>query len=160
MAGFVLTFDVDGDTQVARGFSRFADNVKDLSDAFREIAKDFHESEERQFDTEGGYGAGGWAPLAPSTIESKARRGFPDRILVRTGQLRDSLMGRGPRAVEVVRPLELRVGTELDYARYHQRGTRRMPARPVIMLPEEQKTRMHKTIHRYLVKQANRSFTR
>lgn len=153
--GFKLTFDVMGDTQVARGFSRFADNVKDMSDAFREIVKDFHEGERKQFETEGGYGAGGWQPLAMSTV---LRKGGPSPILVREGTLRDSLVGESPYSIVDIRPLEARMGTKVPYARFHQKGTSRMPARPVIMLPEGQKTRWHKIVHRYLVKQADRSF--
>ncbi len=33
----ILTFEVDGDVQLARGFSRFADDVKDLRVPFRGI---------------------------------------------------------------------------------------------------------------------------
>lgn len=154
MAQPMFTFTVIGDKQVARGFSRFADDVKDLSEAFREIAKDFREGERRQFDTSGGYGAGGWRSLSPATVAKKGHA----RILVDTGTLRDSLTGETPYSIEIVRPLELTVGTKVDYARYHQTGTNRMPARPIIALPEEQKTRWHKIIHRYLVKQAKEAF--
>jgi len=154
----MLTFKVLGDEQVSRGFSRFAEDVKDLSAAFREIVKDFHESEQRQFESQGDYGAGGWQPLASTTIERKERGGFPLDILVRTGALKESLAGKTGHTIEVIKPLEMQVGTTLPYARFHQEGTGIMPARPIIMLPEEQKTRMHKIIHRYLVKQAGKRF--
>lgn len=155
---FVLTFDVDGDTQVMRGFSRFGEHVKDLSAAFREIAQDFHKGEAQQFQSAGGYGAGGWTPLAPSTIERKQRSGYPLDILVRTGELRESLSGRGKGSIETIQPLEMHLGTSSHSAVFHQRGTSRMPARPVIMLPEEQKTRWHKIIHKFLVQAVKESF--
>lgn len=159
MAGaFVLQFRVDGDVQLARGFSRFADDVKDLSDAFREIAKDFHEGEQKQFETKGAYGVGGWQALAPTTIERKERGGYPMDILVRSGKLKRTLTGKTVGSIEEVRPLELRVGTEVPYAIFHQRSTRHMPARPVIKLPEEQKTRWHKIIHKWLVKAIKKEF--
>jgi phage gpG-like protein len=158
MAEPILTFDVMGDTQVMRGFSRFADGIKDLSEAFKEIAEDFHKGERQQFQSEGGYGAGGWVPLAPSTIERKEKGGYPMDILVRTGELRQAMAGEGGAAIEEIRPLEMRLGTTLAYARFHQKGTRGMPARPIIMLPEEQKTRWHKIIQKYLVQQAREAF--
>lgn len=156
--GLVFTFEVDGQVEIARGFSRFADDVKDLSPAFREMVKDFHEGEKRQFESGGHYGAGGWRPLAPSTLERKAREGFPSDILVRTGELKASLVSGGGHAVEEVRELSMKVGTDLKYGIHHQRGTSRMPARPIIRLPEEQKTRWHKIIHKFLVQRMKEAF--
>lgn len=151
MAKPLLTLDIMGDIQLSRGLSRFADNVKDLSKPFREIVKQFHEIESQQFASEGGRGSGGWAPLAPITREQKAREGFPSRILVRTRLLLESLTGKNPWSIMDVKPLELRVGTKLEYGRYHQEGTRHMPKRPVIDLTERDKMSFMKTIQRYLV---------
>lgn len=156
---FALSFDVHGDQQLMRGFSRFAENIKDLTSPFEEIAKDFNEGEVKQFQSAGSYGAGGWAPLLPGTVERKARGGYSMDILVRSGALRDAMAGRGIGAVKEIRPLSMRVGTNLNYARFHQKGTTRMVARPVIMLPEEQKTRWHKIIHRFLVQSARRALS-
>jgi len=156
--GVAFTFEVDGQTEIARGFSRFGDDVKDLSPAFREMVKDFHEGEKRQFESEGHYGAGGWTSLAPSTLERKARGGFPSNILVRTGKLRTSLISSGGHGVEIVFPLSMKIGTDLEYAIYHQRGTSRMPSRPIIQFPEEQKTRWHKIIHKFLVRKMKEVF--
>ena len=151
---FVLQFDVLGDKQIQRGFSRFADDVKDLREAFGEIAKDFKEVEEKQFSSEGGYGSGGWAPLSPAYA---ARKGG-QHIMVRSGTLRDSLEGKTPYTIEDIQPLELRLGSKVNYAIYHQKGTRKMPARPLIQLTDADKTRWHKLIHKWLVKQMKREW--
>ncbi len=150
-----LRVDVAGDVQLARSFSRFADDVKDLSDAFREIAKDFHEVVERkQFESEGSYGSGGWAALSPDYAEQKARD-FPGRpLLVRTGLMKESLLGENPWSIEDIQPLQMKVGTKLEYAIYHQKKTSKMPARPVIDLTEEDKRRFTHIIHKSLVAQA------
>lgn len=158
MAQPILTLDIMGDTQLSRGLSRFADDAKDLKEPFREIVKLFHEIEEKQFQSEGGYGSGGWAPLAPSTVEAKQKAGFPDKILVRTRVLMESMMGKNPWTVTEVRSLELRMGSKLEYARFHQKGAPGMPARPVIDLTEGDKMSFMKTIQRYLVQQMRRSF--
>ena len=155
MAGFQFVIDVAGDTQVMRGFSRMADNVKDLSDAFREIVQDFHEIvETQQFESEGRYGSGGWAPLKPEYAERKEKEYPGAPIMVRTGLLKESLLGQNPYAREDIKPLEMKVGTQVFYAKFHQKGTKKMSARPLIQLTQSDKTRWHKIIHRYLVEQA------
>ena len=155
---FVLTAEVEGDIQLARSFSRYADDVKDLSPAFREIADDFREGERRQFESEGRYGAGGWKRLAPSTVETKSRLGYSGGILVRTGALMRGLTEKGGDHLEEIKPLEMRIGVRNRVARFHQWGTVNMPARPVIKLPEEQRRRWHKIIHRYLVREMKKEF--
>ncbi len=157
MAEPLLTIDVMGDEQLARGLSRFADDVRDLREPFREIVKQFHKIEGKQFESEGKYGSGGWRPLAPSTAEQKRREGFPDKILVREKHLMESLTGETPWSMVEVRPLEMRVGTKLDYAAYHQQG-RGVPKRPIINLTEKDKMDFMKIIQRYLVNQVGRAF--
>jgi phage gpG-like protein len=64
-----------------------------------------------------------WAPLAPSTIARKRRKGAPNRILVETGALFNSLrvQDSGPSSFDIV------FGPE--YGKYHNTGTRNMPKR-------------------------------
>jgi phage gpG-like protein len=71
--------------------------------------------------------------LAPSTLAEKARLGYPSDILVRTGELRDSLTDPG-RAMKIG-ATEATYGTDVFYAGYHQDGTTKMPQRQVIPLP-------------------------
>lgn len=156
MAGsFVLSFEVAGDTQIRRGFSRFTDGVKDLREPFEEIAKDFAQIETKQFDTQGSYGSGGWKDLSPR-YEKRKKGGS---ILVKTGLLRGSLLGGNPWSIRVINPLELRLGTKLHYGIYHQTGTRKMPARPPIQLTDADKSRWTKFIHKYLVKKIDEEFS-
>ena len=151
---FVLRFEVAGDVQVARGFSRFADAAKDLRPAFREIVADFRKGEREQFATEGRYGSGGWVPLSLRTQLFKAQYYPGATILVRTGRLRESLAASTADTIEELRPLRLQVGSRVPYAIFHQHGTSQMPPRPPIDLPETQRTRWHKIIHARLVHEA------
>lgn len=152
----MFEFEVMGDKQVARGFSRFADDVKDLREPFQEIVKDFREIEKKQFSSEGGYGSGGWGPLASSTIEEKQRGGFPLQIMVRTGDLRDVMTGVKS-GYEDIKPLEMKI-MMLAIGKYHQTGTKRMPARPLVQLTEADKTRWTKIIHQHLVTLSRKAF--
>ncbi len=157
---FALTFEVAGDVQLERSFSRFADNVKDLSEAFAEITQDFHQVvETKQFESEGAYGSGGWKPLSDNP-EGKGyatwkAKNYPSRpLLVLSGLMKESLLGDNPWSITRIEPLRLEVGTKIPYAIYHQKGTGKMQARPVIDLTEDDKTRFVKLIQKTLVKQA------
>ncbi len=109
----------------------------DLMPLWPVIHQSFLDGEKRRFDDEGP----GWAPLAPSTV---ARKGFAT-ILVETGALKASLTeDKAPGAVYREMPDGLEMGTDyrsprqggrwasVALASFHQFGTRRMPARPVI----------------------------
>lgn len=74
------------------------------------------------FATEGGVYGSRWAPLAPSTVASKARR-YPGRgILVASGKMRAGFVGTsGPRSTLI--------RNTVPHFKYPQRGTSKMPAR-------------------------------
>lgn len=154
---FQLQLDVLGEEQVMRGFSRFTEGVEDYSKPFREILKDFHEIERKQFSSEGGYGGKKWAKLAESTLKDKQRKGYPFDILVRTGELRDAMTGGAGSEAKVTKD-SLTVMAPW-YWKFHQKGTRRgLPARPIVQLTEDDKTRWSKIFHEYLVELARKEF--
>lgn len=86
--------------------------------------------EEDQF---GSQGQGAWPGLAESTVEQKSRLGWPADPLVRTGNLKESLVDPG-RAAESG-PRQMVYGTDVEYAIFHQSGTTKMPRREVIPDP-------------------------
>lgn len=68
----------------------------------------------------------GWAPLAASTLEAKARHGWPSPSpLLRTGEMQGSIghtvLGR-----------TVTIGAADKKAIFHELGTSKMPARPFI----------------------------
>ncbi len=82
----------------------------------------------KQFLTEGGFGSGGWAPLAASTSERKARLGLRPEILQATGTLKQA--ASRPTRSATARSLTLTI--ESEYLGFHQSGTGSMSARPLI----------------------------
>ena len=70
-----------------------------------------------------------WAPLAPSTVADKRRKGFDFTAdhspLFRTGGLRDSIY-------TVIAGKKAGVGSDSPIAAYQEYGTSRIPARPFI----------------------------
>ncbi len=159
MAGeFVLTFQVAGEEQVSRSFSKFAEDIQDAREPFTEIAQDFKEIEQRQFDSEGAAGSGGWAPLSPNYAVWKARWHPGARLLVLSGLMKESLATGNSWTIEEIEPLSLRLGTRLPFAIWHQTGTTKMPARKPIQLSETDKTRWHKIFQAWLVRQSRKEF--
>ncbi len=103
-------------------------------------------------------GDGTWAPLAPSTIYKRLRaagnapaaiaHARRDRrlaaavaaalpVLYVTGDLYSSLAPGGRDYVEEVTATAVRVGSANPLARFHQDGTPRMPARPILTAPTD-----------------------
>jgi phage gpG-like protein len=116
---------------VADRIRRMRDRARDITPAWMAVVEWFAEQNAAQFVTRGARYRTPWRPLAPSTLQEKARLGYPPDPLVRTGALRTSLTVR-PLGVEHVTPREMAAGTTTRYARFHQRGTRHgLPARPL-----------------------------
>lgn len=152
-----VRFEVAGVLQLSRILSRFADGVEDLEPAFEQIADDFLEIEQRQFESEGSSGSGGWQELAPSTRAQKARRYPGRRILVASGRMEKSLTERGGEHIRELSPLELRLGSSVTsdsgfpYPLAHQRGWGNLPTRPPIQLSEANRREWTRFVQRYLV---------
>jgi phage gpG-like protein len=155
----LIELELAGDVQLRRELLRFRGAVADASPAFEQIARgssglkgvySLRGIERRQFQSQGAFASAGWAPLAPSTVRAKARRGLDPRILHATGRLAASLSG-GAGRVEIVSSSQLIFGTSVPYARFHQSGTARMPRRRPIELREQDRRAIVRTLQRYLV---------
>jgi phage virion morphogenesis protein len=77
----------------------------------------------KQFQSKGEAYGEEWQPVKESYLQWKRRRGFAEKTLHKTGRLSQSFSS-------VVMPFEARIGTEVEYAIFHELGTRKMPARP------------------------------
>ncbi len=77
----------------------------------------------RAFD-EPGLRPAAWAALKPSTLRAKAAKNLSSQILRANGTLWRSI-----RITELL-ATRVTVGTDRFYAKFHQLGTKRMPARP------------------------------
>lgn len=145
-----IAFEFYGDTQVERTIDRTLDRTDDATPAWDAIADSLARAERRQFDSEGGYASGGWAPLSPRYAAWKERH-YPGRpILVRTGRLRASLTER-PLGVEVIRPHSAILGSHVPYGLHHQRGGGRLPRRRPVELPESVRRQWVQIVQRWIV---------
>ena len=148
-----FTAEVLGVEVLNRAFNRIDQHVSDLRSVWPDVAAEFYAIEHSAFESEGGTtSAGRWAPLSPAYAKFKAIA-FPGQPILRaTTSLYESMTS--PDAADSiyrVEPLQLTIGSKREGAIYHQRGTRRMPARPIIALTGEDKRRIQKAIQRGLV---------
>lgn len=145
-----LVIDSLGDQVVARKLLAIADRAVDVEPAMRSISDQIMLSERKQFDSQGGYGSGGWEPLAPSTVRTKARRGLDPRILRATGDLAESLTNRGGANLSIPRHDGLDFGSTVPYARFHQQGNG-VPVRKPAQFPERDRRAWAKTLQRFVI---------
>lgn len=111
---------------------RWQDNLGDATPAFKTMADyQVRTVNARQFREQGSVETGKWSPLSPPYGRWKARVRPGRPILVFDGDLKREMTVPGQGIYKVWRS-GFTVGTDLDYAIHHQKGTPMMPARPLI----------------------------
>jgi hypothetical protein len=131
----VIKIGTDGLARVVREFRAMQSRSLDLSPAWQEFLGWWSDGNREQFASRGRRWRTPWRPLAPSTVAEKRREGYLLDPLVRNTQLRGELVGR-PLGVEHITAGAVDAGTDLRYARFHQSGTRYMPARKLVNLEQ------------------------
>ena len=82
-----------------------------------------------------GLPAGGWAPLDPQYAAFKQAK-YPGKpTLVGNGRLFRSVASMTS-SVSSISPTKAEFGTNVEYAKFHQYGTRFMPKRKIIFEPQ------------------------
>lgn len=132
--------------------ARFRDHIADAQPAFEAMADHQAKVNTQQFNTRGGYGSGGWAPLSPDYAAWKMRHHPGKPLMELSGDLRDSMTTR-PFGIDEVTGQGFVIGTQLPYAAYHQHGTPKMPARPLFGTPQSADTKVFaKILQSWIVK--------
>lgn len=148
-----FTGTVDGVETLNRAFNRVEEYISDFRSIWPFVAKEFYAIEEGQFQSEGAKGLSGrWSPLSPAYAKYKEQK-FPGQPLLRaTTSLYQSMTSPdAPDSIFRMDERELTIGTKHEAATAHQRGTRKMSARPIISLTEDDKRRIQKSIQGALV---------
>jgi len=140
MISFTYT---DNSQAVSQALESFEDALADNAPALRQIADDFREMIAQQFASEGRAEGTPWPARVGAGLAPPSRRAMhTSPLLVRTGALRAALTTPGAAgSVEELYGGSLTLGTRLPYALFHQLGTRRMPARPILVLSDERSQR-------------------
>lgn len=129
------------------------DRANDFSPALADIGESLLLSTRQRFDNEVNAEGIDWRPLLPKTIKAKQRRintGKPYRtraqatsILKDTFTLRDSI-------TYLVEPTVLKVGTNVEYATYHQNAKNPQRRREFLGLDKVDQLTIAQTLSDYL----------
>lgn len=151
--------EIQGVEVLNRAFNRIEEHISDFRNIWPAVAQEFYAIEVQQFQSQGAHGASGrWAPLSPAYAKYKAVA-FPGQPILRADNLLFESM-TSPDALDSIFRMdaqELTIGTQREGATAHQRGSGRMPARPIISLTEADKRRVQKAIQRGLVEFTRRA---
>lgn len=133
-------------------FTAMALRARDVSPAWRLWGDDVVVAFTEQFVTEGARLLERvWDPLSPRYAAWKERH-FPGQtILRRTDAMMHGFTGR-PMAVERIEPHSCAFGSNRKPAIWHQKGTRRMPARPIARATSGLKRSASRHIKRHIVR--------
>ena len=134
--GVQIEFDTEFNTQpLKRDINGMERRSKDFSPVFERIRDDLERSWAGNF-TANGLPVGGWAPLDAEYGSWKAAHYPGAPTLVQTGKLFKSLSSlRGnPNEIHARRAV---FGTDIEWAKFHQMGTNKMPKRQIIFEPAE-----------------------
>lgn len=145
----LMRFSFYGDVQLSRTLADRAERAEDARPVWDVLADRFAILERRQFRSQGAHASGGWSPLSPRYAAWKARHYPGQTILRRTDDLFRSLTQR-PLGVEVLEPLLMVVGSDVEYGRYHQAGDG-VPQRRPVELTEHARQEWVRTLQRFLV---------
>lgn len=132
------------DREVREALARLQARLADLSPVMSAIATALEAGVEKRFETATDPAGRPWAPLKPSTLAAYLARGKGNRK--KDGSLskkgRERLASRRPLydTGDLLRSVsssftrsEARVGFAVDYAAYHEYGTKKMPRRGLLM---------------------------
>lgn len=146
-----FSIDVTGERELIASFDKIEKGITDFRKeaVWVRVRQEFNRIEKEHFGAEGNGKSGKWASLSSPYREIKAKKwGTP--ILQRTKRLYKSLTQKTGDSVVEEKDLELTLGTSVPYGGYHQKGTKKMPARPPIDMTEEQAKRLVEPIKKHL----------
>jgi phage gpG-like protein len=158
--GFIrITFQIDGLKEIRRRLASWGASIQTLEPAWTDVGNAISADFMLNMIGEGGVfsKASRWAQLKPATVADRIRQGYggDHPILQRTGDLARSLAPGGANNIFQTAPNSLTVGTSDPKAGYHQYGTRRMVARPVVGLSFTRRSLIVRTLGDYVRAQAS-----
>jgi phage gpG-like protein len=148
-----LYAEIDGEKGIDYAIDAISDGVSDWREVWPEVERIFYVATLAQFRTEGQRGGSPWRPLSSGYRKWKEVKAPGQPILVLTGRLRKSLTAVGNQdTIRDQQPMALTLGTSTPYGIFHQRGTRKMPARPPLVLLKNDYGKMVSRMFRYAQK--------
>jgi len=151
MGGKFLEFrvDIEGQTELRRGIAGVDDSVSDLSAAWEGLKEDFYSVQRGIFEAEGAFdGREKWQGLTPAYLKLKKKLKANGsitslKILQASERLKNSLSGNTSDSVLIMKKMEFAIGTNLEYAIYHQsnKPRKKLPRRAFLTFTKSMRNR-------------------
>jgi len=152
MARRIFTIEVEGKTELERGYYKIAETVSDFTPVWEGVQQEFYSIEAEQFESEGTKGASGKFQDLSSAYEAiKLAEYGTVPIMTASGALYESLKGETSDSIVIIDAKEAVFGTSLPYAKKHFEGRGSLPVRKVIDLSDTQKRRLSGRIKKELL---------
>lgn len=150
----LLEVELVGFNAAERNLRGFAATMLDLRPFWPLVVPLFISWMAQQFDTEGDWGGEHWAPLTADYAAYKAQKYPGKSILIASGALRQA----ASRPTRIATPSSLTLTISDPKIGYHQDGTDKMPARPVIPaeLPASAEVQLELAAEAYIAEMAVR----
>ena len=142
----VRVFDKDARLYFKKMFRR----AEDFRPIFRWARDELERSNRQNFATSGTASGRPWSPLDTEYSRWKLANAGPKPLLVFDGTLRRSLTSLRGRPNEIDKKKAV-FGTDIEYAKFHQFGTRKMPQRKIVFVPPFFAEEMAARIANYVV---------
>lgn len=143
----LFSFEVTGTDDVRQGLMALTDAMKDLRPFWKDvfapkyfgIVQDLFATAGAARGTGGKFKGGNWAWLSPKYRAWKQQH-YPGKgILVRSGTMQASVRWHGALGyggIFEAHPQYAVAGSAVPYAKFHNQGTKKMPARPFLPPPD------------------------
>lgn len=141
--------EVQGKREFDRAFNRVSAEITDFRTAWANVRAWLKMRMRRQFEVEGAVSK--WAALSPAYREWKQIHYPGKKILVRTGNLKESLTDGNADTIDRETANSFEYGTRLPYSKFHQDGDLNLPQRKIFDFDENDRQRITKEIQRPLV---------
>lgn len=140
-----IQITIAGDKETVKKLEKFEGALSDWQSELQSIGgllQTFYST--AVYETEGGAFGAPWAQLS-QPYEAWKRTAYPGRgILVRSGDMKRGYKYTAGRS-------EMKLWNPVDYAKFHQYGTSRMPQRLLLKLDDQRKNEIIKVIKKGVV---------
>ena len=135
MSTVVIRVEVDI-SEAKKKIEELSDNSRDMRPVWKYAKRELEIAFSENFLGGGNLVPGGWAPLDAGYAAWKVSH-FPGaKKMFIDGSLFRSVADLSSSSINKITPLSAEFGTDVEYAKFHQYGTTKMPARKIIFEPK------------------------
>ena len=134
MSKVIITIAID-EKDAEKMLKKIVKRSSDMRPVWRYAGRKLESSFSQNFLSGGALVPGKWAPLDASYAAWKAMNFPGQKKMFLSGKLFRSVSELSDKSVNKVNRLSAEFGTNVEYAKFHQYGTTKMPARKIIFEP-------------------------